>query len=135
MKHDLERAGGSGSGVASAAATKAATEGATEACDEIVEEVDRMNRLVGQFLSYSKGQASGPGGGQASALEAVESVLAMTRPSAEKKQATLRVQHGPASREEALGWRVRLETGSLRQVLMNLVLNAIEASRRAPRRA
>jgi signal transduction histidine kinase len=128
MKHDLERARGRGSSVASEAAAEVATKAATEACDEIVEEVDRMNRLVGQFLSYSKGQALGPGGGQASALEAVESVLAMTRPSAEKKQAALRVQHAPASREEALGWRVRLETGSLRQVLMNLVLNAIEAS-------
>jgi signal transduction histidine kinase len=85
---------------------------------------------VGQFLGYSRGRPPQAGIGQASALEAVESVLAIVRPSADKQGVTLRVEHAPASRAEALRWRARLEQGPLRQVLMNLLLNAIEISPR-----
>lgn len=107
---------------------------AVEACQDIVEEVDRMNRLVGQFLSYSRGPnkslASGKGAdAQPTPLLATAgSVLAMLRPSAEKHALSLELEHPGAPAEQAWRWTVRLEAGSLKQILINLTLNAIQAS-------
>jgi signal transduction histidine kinase len=103
---------------------------ALEACDEIIEEVDRMNRLVGQFLGYSRGRATDPATGRTPLVEAVESVLGILRPSADKQGVTLRIEHAPAVRADASRWRAGIDTGALRQILVNLLLNAIEVSPR-----
>ena len=100
---------------------------AFDACDEIIEEVDRLNRLVEQFLSYSRGGRLDQPAGECAALDAVESVLSIVRPLAEKRGLRLVVEHG-APREEAATWRVALALPSLRQILMNLLLNAVEVS-------
>ena len=102
-------------------------EESAEACQEIIEEVDRMNRLVGQFLSYSRGESGGGEPGAAAALETTRAVLGMMRHTAEKAGVTLALE-APAG-EAAGKWTVGLEAGALKQVLINLTRNAIEASR------
>jgi signal transduction histidine kinase len=103
---------------------------ALEACNDIIEEVDRMNRLVGQFLEYSHDRSPQAGPGRASVVAVTDSVLTMVRPSSDKKGLELRLEHPAASREEASRWRAGLEEGALRQVLVNLILNAAEVSPR-----
>ena len=101
---------------------------AIEACQEIIEEVDRMNRLVGQFLSYSRGQAEGGIGGTTPLIETIQSVLMMLRPSADKACLTLILAHPGATTAIARRWAVGLDSGAFRQVLLNLILNAIQSS-------
>lgn len=99
-----------------------------EACQEIIEEVDRMNRLVGQFLNYSRGQDGAGGNGSTPPLDTVQSVLAMLRPSAGKAGVTLALEPGSATETAARRWIVTLESGAFRQIVINLALNAIQAS-------
>lgn len=99
-----------------------------EACQEIVEEVDRMNRLVGQFLSYSRGTADVAAPGVTPVLETIQSVLTMLRPSAEKARLTLTLEHPGAEQAVAQRWAVALDSGGFRQILLNLTLNAIQSS-------
>ena len=102
---------------------------ALEACQDIVEEIARMDRLVGQFLSYSRDGEAEAAGGPAPVLAAIESVCNMLRrPLADKRRVELHIDLADTGEQEAAGWFVGLEEGRLKQVLMNLVLNAIEAS-------
>ncbi|MCL5269321.1 MAG: ATP-binding protein [bacterium] len=102
---------------------------ALEACQEIVEEVDRMNRLVGRFLSYSRGAENGSAAGRARVLDALHSVTTILRPSADKRAVALATElAGNPRGEEAARWTAALDAGALKQVLMNLALNAIQAS-------
>lgn len=99
-----------------------------EACQEIVEEVDRMNRLVGQFLNYSRGREGAGAGGVTPLLETIQSVLAMLRPSADKAGVTLALEPSATAEAAAARWAVALDSGAFRQILINLTLNAIQAS-------
>lgn len=111
-------------------ATGGDPEEAIDACRDIIEEVDRMNRLVGQFLAYSRGQAAAGGEpAEAPVAATLQSVIGMLRVSAEKRRVRLGVESAagldPAELER---WVVGLEAGQLKQVLINLILNAIQAS-------
>ena len=100
---------------------------AVGACGEIVEEIDRMDRIVGQFLRYSRESGEGPESGRTAVLPAIQSVCSILRPSAEKRGISLRTDVPGADPRADHGY-VGVETGRLKQMLMNLVLNAIEAS-------
>ena len=117
---------------------RAAHDEALEACRDIVEEVDRMNRLVGQFLNYSRSRTEDPaaGGqpGMTPVLATIRSALAMLRPSAEKRRLTLELElargggFSPEPPGQAESWAAALDAGAFRQMLINLILNAIQAS-------
>jgi signal transduction histidine kinase len=121
---------------------RAAHEEALEACRDIVEEVDRMNRLVGQFLSYSRSRMEDPLSelaGKTPVLATARSVLTMLRPSVEKRHLTLALElakgggFSPEQAAQAESWTAALGDGAFRQVLINLTLNAIQASPEAGR--
>ena len=101
---------------------------AAESCREIVEEVDRMNRLVGQFLTYSRQERETLGEGDAPVLDGLDSVTAIL----EKKAAGhgIRIERNAAGELEkaARQWTVGLPPDAFKQILLNLTLNAIEAS-------
>jgi signal transduction histidine kinase len=105
------------------------SERAREACREIVEEVDRMNGLVGQFLNYSRAGRERAETEAAPAMEGLRSVLTILAPTAEQSDVRL---EGPAE-PSAEGVRVALASAPLKQVLMNLLMNAIQASPRGGR--
>ncbi len=97
-----------------------------EACREIVEEIERMNRLVGQFLDYSRGEDA-PGTPAASRVgEVIHSVLSVLRPAAEQHGMSIEpVFEGLEPPERMI---VSIEPSQLKQILMNLLLNAIDHS-------
>ncbi len=102
---------------------------AREACRDIVEEVERMDDLVGQFLEFSRGGAPADGAPAAALLlEVCHAVLTMLRPAAEKQRVTLGLEVPAREFEDPDRWQAQIEPGRLRQVLMNLLLNAIQAS-------
>ncbi|MBK6918642.1 MAG: GAF domain-containing protein [Deltaproteobacteria bacterium] len=90
---------------------------AREFLDVIVEEVDRLNRVVSQFLTYSR-----PFKGELSPVDPRDIVHATVRllPDAVQKRVKLRA-HGEIP-------TVRADGDALRQVLHNLVLNALDAT-------
>lgn len=91
-----------------------------EFLDVIVEEVDRLNRVVSQFLTYSR-----PFAGELGAVE-IESVIhATTRLLGDEDRARVQFAEGPEVP------RVRGDSDALRQVLHNLVLNALDATGRS----
>lgn len=106
-----------------------AREDALEACEEIVEEVDRLNRLVGQFLTYSRGGSDDGRGGQPGwcrPRDILESVSTMLRASSEKKEVGLELDYeGQATKDQSVAG---IAPGALRQIAMNLILNAVQAS-------
>lgn len=95
-----------------------------EACRDILEEVERLNRLVGQFLQYSRADATDASGGQSSVAQSISSALAMLRHPAEKKKVSLSLSTTFASNDD----RASISESALRQIIINLVLNAIQAS-------
>jgi two-component system sensor histidine kinase HydH len=83
----------------------------------IVEEVDRLNRVVTQFLSYSR-----PFSGEMSPLQIHDVIAATMRVLDEdSRQRVTIVQH------DAVLPRVRGDAEALRQVLLNLLRNALDA--------
>ncbi len=90
---------------------------AREFLDVIVEEVDRLNRVVSQFLTYSR-----PFKGELSLVEPQAIVSATLRllPEAWRDRVTVR--------ERGSVPKIRGDGDALRQVLHNLVLNAIDAT-------
>lgn len=105
-----------------------AGEEAIGACREIVEEIERMDHLVGQFLDATRGEKSGDETGAAPALAVSQGVLTMLRPAAERHGVTLELETPMQAGQTPAIWRARIVSARLRQVLMNLLLNAIQVS-------
>jgi two-component system sensor histidine kinase HydH len=82
----------------------------------IVEEVDRLNRVVTQFLSYSR-----PYSGEMSAIHLGDVVTATLRLLDEENRQRVTVTIAPNLP------RVRGDAEALRQVLLNLLRNAVDA--------
>jgi two-component system sensor histidine kinase HydH len=82
----------------------------------IVEEVDRLNRVVTQFLSYSR-----PFSGEMSAVTVPDVVAATLRLLPEENRQRVTVTCPPSLP------RVRGDAEALRQVLLNLLRNAFDA--------
>lgn len=122
---------------------------APETCRDILEEVDRLNRLVSQFLQYSRGGgAQTAPGGTASVGVSVTSAIAMLRHRAEKGGVKLDLladgisdrtdggRNGAASAtaqgnladQADRSDMATIDADSLRQIVVNLTLNAIEAT-------
>ncbi len=95
---------------------------ALEACRDIMEEVERVDRLVGQFLQYSKSDAHERDKGIAAVSGCLASALAMLKHAAEKRQITV---SGAANLPPDI--RVGMSEDSLRQIIVNLVMNAIQS--------
>ena len=85
----------------------------------LLKETDRLNRIVQEFLGFARPKQ--PEFQQADLSEAVESVLALT--SQEAKKAGVKVEK---RLDPSIGKR-SLDAGLLKQALLNLVLNAIQA--------
>ncbi|MGB3053170.1 MAG: ATP-binding protein [Polyangiales bacterium] len=99
--------------------TSAPPEDGAEFLDIIVDEVDRLNRVVSSFLDYARPAHSDPEPIYVNA--AVELTLQLLRPECDSVDVTLHVtmaQDLP---------RVRIDIEHLRQVLINLVQNAVQA--------
>jgi signal transduction histidine kinase len=99
--------------------TSAPPEDGAEFFDIIVDEVDRLNRVVSSFLDYARPAHSDPDPIHVNA--AVELTLQFLRPECDSVDVTLHVtmaQDLP---------RVRIDIEHLRQVLINLVQNAVQA--------
>lgn len=88
-----------------------------EFLDVIVEEVDRLNRVVVQFLTYSR-----PFKGEMVPVDLARVVGATLRLLPEERRARVHVVEGDPDLP-----RVRGDADALRQVLHNLVLNALDA--------
>lgn len=118
---------------------------APETCRDILEEVDRLNRLVSQFLQYSRGGVQAAAGATASVGASVSSAITMLRHRAEKQGVKLdlladgisgRADDGrngssSATNRGTQGDRsdmATIDADSLRQIILNLTLNAIEAT-------
>lgn len=86
--------------------------------DVIVEEVDRLNRVVSQFLTYSR-----PFKGEMAPVDVAEVVTATLRILSDEQRPRIHVE-----REDDLP-AIRGDGEALRQVLHNLVLNALDAVR------
>jgi signal transduction histidine kinase len=100
---------------------------AAEACRDVLEEVDRLNWLVGQFLQYSRGDEARPEAESAGAVECITSAVSMLRHTGEKKGVSI-VWKAPEQRAGISPSEVKLAESSLRQIVINLVLNAIQAT-------
>jgi signal transduction histidine kinase len=92
--------------------------------DYVVEEVDRLSGTVGRYLQFARGAAGGAlaAAGSGDAIEALEATLALLEGELRARSVSLerRGAAGPAP--------VALDNGSLQQVYLNLVLNALDAS-------
>jgi two-component system, NtrC family, sensor histidine kinase HydH len=93
--------------------------GLTEFLDIIVEEVDRLNKIVSQFLDYAR-----PYRGDQKPLD-VNDVVRKTVQLLEKEEGAGKVEIN-ANLVEGLP-QVRADAEQLRQVFLNLCLNAIQA--------
>ena len=86
--------------------------------DNVVEETDRLSRTVGRYLQFARPAGGGDRGDAVTALDATLALL-------EGEMAARQVEvHRAESPHEA---EVPLDTESLRQVYLNLLLNALEA--------
>lgn len=90
-----------------------------EFLDIIVEETDRLNRVVGAFLDYAR-----PSTGDARAIDvrdAVDRTLKLLGAELSATGTRLSVEEDPAMP------KVRIDAERFRQVLLNLIRNAVEA--------
>jgi two-component system sensor histidine kinase HydH len=85
----------------------------------MIQEVDRLNRVVGQLLEFSRPVSLLPRPVRLERL--LTDIVQLVEPQARARGVTLAVRH-PADMPE-----VRLDSDRLNQVLLNLVLNGVEA--------
>jgi signal transduction histidine kinase len=90
-----------------------------EFLDIIVDEVDRLNRVVGSFLDYARPAHSDPE--PICINSAVELTLQFLRPECDASEVALHIAMDPDLP------KVRIDIEHLRQVLINLVQNAVQA--------
>jgi signal transduction histidine kinase len=88
--------------------------------DFVVDEVDRLHRTLNRYLEFARGSEEAPGRGDA--LAALRATLALLEGETRSRGVTVE-----CSGVEAGEAPVRLETESLKQVFLNLMLNALEA--------
>lgn len=96
-----------------------ASQGDAEFLEIIVEETDRLNRVVGSFLDYARPARGNPA--PCDVRAAVERTLHLLGPECQKAGTKLVVE------QEAVLPLVRIDVEQLRQVLLNLVQNALQA--------
>jgi signal transduction histidine kinase len=93
--------------------------------DFVVEETDRLSRTVARYLAFARGTpgtgAPAPGDEAGDALAALDATLDLLEGELRARQITLR----RGGRPEAAP--VRLDNESLKQLYLNLILNALEA--------
>jgi signal transduction histidine kinase len=88
--------------------------------DSVVEETDRLTRTVGRYLQFARGEETPAGDGDAA--RALGETLDLLEGEFRSRRATLvRPEPAPAALP------VRLDNESLKQVFLNLMLNALEA--------
>ena len=87
--------------------------------DSVVEEADRLTRTVTRYLQFAKGEEKP--GEHGDAVAALESTLALLEGEMHARKVTLEWDRGATS------VRVGLDSESLKQVYLNLILNALEA--------
>ena len=92
--------------------------------DSVVEETDRLSRTVGRYLQFARGEESTAGDGDAA--RALAETLDLLEDEFRSRRATLvRPEPAPGALPEPLP--VTLDNESLKQVFLNLILNALEA--------
>ena len=87
--------------------------------DYVIEESDRLSRTVARYLQFARGEAEA--GGEGDAITALEGTLALLEGEFAARHVTLRREAGVSAA------RVALDNESLKQVYLNLILNALDA--------
>jgi signal transduction histidine kinase len=87
--------------------------------DYVVEETDRLSRTVARYLQFARAE-QGPGNG-GDAITSLDATLALLEGEMLARKVTVERASGPGSAP------VRLDNESLKQVYLNLILNALEA--------
>jgi len=95
-----------------------------EGCRDILDEVDRLNRLVNQFLQYARADAPAGAGETVAVAPCLRSALALLRRRAEQAGVALEVVEEPGSGEAVAA----IGEDNLRQIALNLAMNALQAA-------
>ncbi len=90
--------------------------------DFVVEETDRLSRTVARYLQFARGAPEVAAGAPGDAIAALDATLALLEGELEARGVRLE-RAGDAPREAP----VALDDESLKQLYLNLILNAIEA--------
>jgi len=85
----------------------------------LVRESDRLNRVVGRFLEFARPRVSAPS--EANVGDAIHDVAELVRTEASKRHVRLEARADPFLPS------ARIDPEQLRQVLLNLVMNAFQA--------
>ena len=94
--------------------------------DFVIEETDRLANTVNRYLQFAR---SGGGGGSGDALETLDQTLSLLEGELHARRVTLEGRGGPpgVTATSPAGATVGLDNESLKQVYLNLILNALEA--------
>ncbi len=97
---------------------------ALDSCRDITGEVERLNRLVNQFLQYSRADSPKRDQGRASVRESLGSATALLKHTADKKS----IRINAASVNLAPEIQAGISEANLRQIVVNLMMNSIQAT-------
>ncbi|MBI1795614.1 MAG: hypothetical protein HYR74_01030 [Candidatus Eisenbacteria bacterium] len=90
--------------------------------DSVVEETDRLSRTVGRYLQFARGENAGAGSGAGDVAQMLRETLDLLEGEFRSRRMTL---DRPTSLAAPLP--VPLDNESLKQVFLNLMLNALDA--------